>query len=63
MYLFFFYQEICNHRLLVSTRIKIYRGFTLKDNHIVTYRRVRVTIMTGSSSDDWFYWHFGYNLS
>jgi hypothetical protein len=30
--------------------------------YIVTYRRVRVTIMTGSSWDDWIYWHFVYNL-
>jgi hypothetical protein len=31
--------------------------------YIVTCRRVHVTIMTGSSSDDWIYWHVGYNLS
>jgi hypothetical protein len=31
--------------------------------HIVTYRVVCVTKLTGSSSDDWIYWHFGYNLS
>jgi hypothetical protein len=31
--------------------------------HIVTCRMVRVMIMTGSSSDDWIYWHFDYNLS
>jgi hypothetical protein len=30
---------------------------------IVTCRVVLVTIMTSSSSDDWIYWHFGYNLS
>jgi hypothetical protein len=30
---------------------------------IVTCRRVGVTIMTGSSLDDWIYWHFGYTLS
>jgi hypothetical protein len=30
---------------------------------MVTCRRVRVTIMTGSSLDDWIYWHFGYNPS
>jgi hypothetical protein len=29
----------------------------------VTCRRVRMTKMMGSSSDDWIYWHFGYNLS
>jgi hypothetical protein len=29
----------------------------------VTCRRVRVTKITGSSSDVWIYWHFGYNLS
>jgi hypothetical protein len=22
-----------------------------------------VTLITGSTSDDWIYWHFGYNLS
>jgi hypothetical protein len=22
-----------------------------------------MTIITGSSSDDWIYWHFGYSLS
>jgi hypothetical protein len=31
--------------------------------NIVTRRRVNVMIITGSSSDDWIYWHFGYNLS
>jgi hypothetical protein len=31
--------------------------------NIFTCRVVRVTIITDSSSDDWFYWHFGYNLS
>jgi hypothetical protein len=30
---------------------------------IVTCRRVLVTVITRSSSDDWIYWHFGYNLS
>jgi hypothetical protein len=30
---------------------------------IVTCRAVRVRRITGSSSDDWIYWHFGYNLS
>jgi hypothetical protein len=29
---------------------------------IVMCRRVRVTKLTSSSSDDWIYWHFGYNL-
>jgi hypothetical protein len=32
-------------------------------HNIVTCRRVRVTIMTGSSSDDWIYWYIGYNFS
>jgi hypothetical protein len=31
--------------------------------NIVTCRGVRVTKKTGSSSDDWIYWHFGYSLS
>jgi hypothetical protein len=31
--------------------------------NIVTCRVVRMTIMTGSSSDDWIYWHFGYKFS
>jgi hypothetical protein len=31
--------------------------------YTVTCRRVRVMIMTGSRSDDWIYWHFGYNPS
>jgi hypothetical protein len=35
----------------------------LLDNDIVTCRVVRVTGMTGSSSDYWIYYHFGYNLS
>jgi hypothetical protein len=30
---------------------------------ILTRVWVRVTKITGSSSDDWIYWHFGYNLS
>jgi hypothetical protein len=30
---------------------------------IVTCTVVRMTKMMGSSSDDWIYWHFGYNLS
>jgi hypothetical protein len=30
---------------------------------IVTCRVVRVTKITGSSSDDWIYWHFGYSIS
>jgi hypothetical protein len=32
-------------------------------NSVVTCRRVHVAIVTGSTSDDWIYWHFGYNLS
>jgi hypothetical protein len=31
--------------------------------NIVTCRVVRVTKITGSRSDDWIYWHFGYSLS
>jgi hypothetical protein len=37
--------------------------FILSCIRIVTCRRVRVTIMTGSNSDDWIYWHFGYKFS
>jgi hypothetical protein len=29
----------------------------------VACRVVRATKIMGSSSDDWIYWHFGYNLS
>jgi hypothetical protein len=29
----------------------------------VTCMGVRVTKITGWRSDDWIYWHFGYNLS
>jgi hypothetical protein len=32
-------------------------------HNIVRCRVVRVTKMTGSTSDDWIYEHFGYNLS
>jgi hypothetical protein len=32
-------------------------------DNIVTYRVVRVTKLTDSSSDDWIYWHFGYKFS
>jgi hypothetical protein len=28
-------KEICNHRWLVCTRLKMYRGFTFKDSHII----------------------------
>jgi hypothetical protein len=31
--------------------------------HFVTCRVVRMTIMTGCISDDWFYLYFGYKLS
>jgi hypothetical protein len=31
--------------------------------NIVMCRSVRLTKIAGSSSDDWIYWHFGYNLS
>jgi uncharacterized metal-binding protein len=31
--------------------------------HIVVCTGVHVTKITGSRSDDWIYWHFGYNLS
>jgi hypothetical protein len=34
--------------------------------HLIVLSRVggvRVTKFTGSSSDDWFYWNFVYNLS
>jgi hypothetical protein len=30
---------------------------------IVTCRLVRVPKITGSSSGDWIYWHFGYSFS
>jgi hypothetical protein len=32
-------------------------------NNIVTCRGLRVMIMTGYSSSDWIYWHFGYEFS
>jgi hypothetical protein len=31
--------------------------------YTVTCMRVRVTKITGSSSGDWIYWHFSYNVS
>jgi hypothetical protein len=31
--------------------------------YIVMCWMVCVTKITGSSSDDWIYWHFGYSLS
>jgi hypothetical protein len=34
-----------------------------EDKDTVTCRVIRVTKITGSSSDDWIYWHFGYTLS
>jgi hypothetical protein len=33
----------------------------LLEYYIVTCRGVHVTKITGSSSDDWIYSHFGYN--
>jgi hypothetical protein len=36
---------------------------SVESQHTVTCRVVRVTRMTGSSSDDWIYWHFSYSLS
>jgi hypothetical protein len=38
-------------------------GYYKLRNDIATCRMVRVTIVTGSSSDDWIYWHFGYKFS
>jgi hypothetical protein len=32
--------------------------FSVVGEYIGTCRRVRVTVMTGSISDDWIYWHF-----
>jgi hypothetical protein len=37
-------------------------GTDTNHKHTVTCRVARVTIKTGSSSDDWIYWHFGYSL-
>jgi hypothetical protein len=34
-----------------------------KNKNIVTCRVVHATETTGSSLDDWIYWHLGYNLS
>jgi hypothetical protein len=34
----------------------------LTHKYIVSCRVVRVTKITGSGSDDWNYWHFGYTL-
>jgi hypothetical protein len=42
------------------------QSVTLEGQHIlntVSFMGVRVTIITGSGSVDWIYWHFGYNLS
>jgi hypothetical protein len=42
---------------------------SLKQDHytlgyiIVTCMGVPMTKITGSSSDDWIHWHFGYNFS
>jgi hypothetical protein len=37
--------------------------WTYTNYNIVTCTVVRVTKITGSSSDVWIYWHFGYTLS
>jgi hypothetical protein len=42
-------------------RLKMNRIFV--ELGIVTCRVVRATKMTGSSSDDWIYYHVGYDLS
>jgi hypothetical protein len=37
--------------------------YVLKSKNIVTCKRVRVTKLTGSTSDDWIYEHCGYVFS
>jgi hypothetical protein len=47
-------QTAKNERRLILRKITIY---------IVTCVGVCMTKITGSRSDDWIYWQFGYNLS
>jgi hypothetical protein len=53
--------NVCYHSVqnLLSSRLLSKKR---KNYNIVTCTGVRVTIMTGSSSDDWIYLQFGYNL-
>jgi hypothetical protein len=52
----------CNDFSGRNLRVDVLAMVNMKIN-IVTCMVVRSTKMTGSSSDDWIYWHLGYNLS
>jgi hypothetical protein len=53
--------NFCRTTQLFSLQISVNRNLKNVEN-IVTCRVARVTRMTGSSLDDWIYWHFGYKL-
>jgi hypothetical protein len=53
---------ILSFRLRVAILVVIVQKY-VSDEYFVTRRVVRVTKITGSRSDDWIYWHFGYNPS
>jgi hypothetical protein len=61
-----FITNLKNVRLFrpMSLYIYIYINIYIQTStHIVTCRVVLVTIMTGSSSDDWIYWCLAYKFS
>jgi hypothetical protein len=47
--------------LLIITLLRLLA--TMRRRNIVTCRGARIMKITGSGSDDWIYWHFGYKLS
>jgi hypothetical protein len=47
----------------ICSDTEVFRNKTVSLIHIFTCKGVRVTKITGSRSDDWIYWHFGYNRS
>jgi hypothetical protein len=47
---------------LLKGRVNISNFFEKNTLNIVTCREVRVTKITGSRSDDYIYWLFGYNF-
>jgi hypothetical protein len=55
-----FYCERCC--CILTTFLYIHNKELIKNNNNVKCRVVRVTKTTGSSSDDWIYYHFGYKL-
>jgi hypothetical protein len=51
------------HELLKLKEKRLLERSRCRWEYIVTCRMVRATKMTGSSSDDWIYWHLGYKFS